>query len=374
MRIINEWMRVPVVKIVYSGPKEFQDELASALEECGIFEGSGSPLFVRVDTDGDLLAIWMRLDEREWDNYTSLTEASEASMAFKNALENLVGCTEFPKEGFKITFSVSGVEATPIVGATPVVFEFEHPEYHEIVLDGEATTLKRGFHEIEGIRFFAGRDDMRIDTAKFFPNAEIVFPSGEGFVKLVNGRIRGRKVLRTPIGIWNDLLIYSRWVIGGKTRELRSTAVDVFEGTILEADGSLEDVEGGWRTKISCTPLEWCWRKDRLCLLDACGIYREVDLKTKRVVFEKGMPGAVGFDYLNGKVVEVKGENFCVVKGTKVFGECVRLHNGYALKIEDGRIEILGRGLSLNGNMFRMINGFLVIVGDDGTWVVSFGK
>ena len=378
MELIEKWLEVPSVKLVYSGPSEFLEDLKRALRDCGILEGGSTPLFVRVDTGVGRIAILMNFDGRIWDDYSSPPSTKAAFEEFKTALRELIGCRKFPDEGFLIEFSPEGIGSFRAKGAFPSVQKFSAGDVYEILIDGEATSLKRGFHEVEGVVFYAGRGGMRVETAKFFKGADWAFWTGSEYVVLKDGilQMKGEKfeISGIPVGVWNGYVVLPERVVwrGGK-RELLSTAIDIHDGMILEADGSVEAVDGSWRMKVSCTPLEWSWKDGILHILDICGYYREMGLKRRKVLREEKV-NATGFDFMRGKVVFVTKGNFCVVGDKKIESDCVRLHNGYALKVSGNSLRVLGRGFGAEFVDYSFVDGQLIVRGDGGVWLVRFRR
>lgn len=378
LSLIREWQSLPSVDLVYSGPEDFRSTLNKSLMECGILAGGGTPLFVRIDEDSSNVAIWIRYEESEWDNYNSPAEISKASESLKSGLKKTIGCYKLPDKGFLIKFSPEGISATITELRKPSTYVFSPKDVYEVYLDGVATNMKRGFHEVDGNLFFVGKEGMSIETARLFQGVEMVFPVGREVAIYSSGKlIFGDKEYRAdmrPVGFWNGNVVLPNRVVGKNNRELKSTAIDVYEKYILEASGYIEAVDGSWRKKISCTPLEWYWSGGKLYILDICGYYREVNLEREEVIYSKKAIGSYGFDFLDGKVVFVNNKNFCVVSNEKVYGDCIRLHNGYALKIEKNGIAVLGRKLFLDARDFMFVNGSLILVGDNKVWLVRFKK
>ena len=378
MELIERWMEVPSVSLVYSGPSEFLEDLKSALGDCGILEGGSTPLFVRVDTGMGRIAIWMGFEEKSWDDYDSPPSTKNALEEFKTALKELIGCREFPKEGFVIEFSPEGVRSLRKKGVIPSVQKFSAEDIYEVFIDGEATSLERGFHEVEGVIFYAGKRGLKVETAKFFKGATWAFWTGSDYAVLKDGILRLKdgklEISEIPVGIWDGYVVLPGKVVWRDgERELFSTAIDTRDGVILEADGSVEAVDGSWRMKVSCTPLEWSWKDGILHILDVCGYYREMELKRRKVLREEKV-NATGFDFMKGKVVFVTKENFCVVGDKKIAGDCTRLHNGYAIKISGNSLKVLGRGFGAEFIDYSFTSDQLIIRGDEGVWLVRFRK
>ncbi len=378
LSLIEKWRSLPSVELFYSGPESLESSVLHTLDNCGILTGGGTPLFIRVDSENDKIAIWMRYMDTKWSNYEDPSSVSRIGDVLINGLRTVIGCYRKPKEGFLVEFSPERVTAKITKLSEPVEYEFKPMSTYTVYLDDVATTLTRGFHEVEGVLFFAGENGLRVETARFFKGTDMIFPVEKAVAVLSSGILRvGKreyKVDMMPTGFWNGDVILPNRVEGKDRRMLQSTAIDVYKGFILEGDGHLEAVDGSWRRRISCTPVEWCWRDEKLYILDVCGHYMEFDLEKERVAYEKDVPGSVGFDFLGGKPLFVYDENFCVVKGEKIFEKCVRLHNGYALEVGEGGISILGRKLFLKAKSFRMINGYLILKGGGGVWLVRFRK
>ncbi len=376
LSLIREWQSLPSVDLIYSGPEDVEKTVHVALKECGILTGGGSPLFIRADEQSKNVAIWIRYKDEEWDNYNSPSEISSLSEDLKIGLKKTIGCYKTPGKGFLIKFSPDGVSAEISSMDEPSRYVFSSKNVYKIYLDGTATNVERGFHEIDGNLFFAGKDGMNVETARFFKDVEMIFQIGRKVAIYSSGVLtfdgKTYRVDMVPVGFWNGDVVLPDRVIGKDKRMLKSTAVDVYRDFILEADGYIEAVDGSWRKKVSCTPLEWYWNDEKLHVLDVCGYYREVDLQRENVVYSKRVPGSYGFDFLKGKVLFMNGENFCVVKGEKIYGKCARLHNGYAVVVEKNGISVLGRKLFLKAKSFKFVNGCLMVIGDDGVWLVKF--
>ena len=376
LSLIREWQSLPSVDLIYSGPGDVEKLVGESLKKCGVLTGGGTPLFIRADEESRSVAIWIRYENTEWDNYNSPSEISNLSEDIKAGLKKTVGCYKRPKKGFLISFSPDGVSAKISNMDEPSKYVFSPKNVYKIYLDGAATEMKRGFHEVEGNLFFAGKEGMNVETAKLFKNVEMVFPIGREVALYSSGILTfdGKKyrVDMTPVGFWKGDVVLPNRVVGKDKRILKSTAVDVYKNFILEADGYVEAVDGSWRKKISCTPLEWYWGGKKLYVLDVCGYYREVDLQREDIVYSKEVAGSYGFDFLKGGVVFLSRKNFCVVRGKKVYRNCIRLHNGYAVEIGKNGISVLGRKLLLKAKSFRFVNGCLVVVGDGEVWLVRF--
>ncbi len=391
-RLISEWKKVRFVSLWYEGPEEYRKTVVKALSSCGIFSGGSIPLYIKLYTNNDNAAIWIWLSGKTWDDFASPIKIKYLESEIKRAMKELSLCAQVPSQGFLVKIEDGKIKTEITKGASPILIERVEREKYDVVVDGEATSLTLGFHDIEGRLVFIGKN-MKISTAKLFEGAQMVYPTESGFVVYKDGVLKYPEgteipVPSIPVGIWKDWIVMRNQIVhDGKKYPISSTALDLYRDIVLFADGSIGDVVGSWRMKIGCPPLEWHFDGNSLEILDMCGFYKKIDLYRKKVSYESRYEASYGFDKLESSLLigvpekvffknsSFTAPGFCVVKNSILKEkDCLRLHNGYALIFKDGNVEVLGKDLEFRAKSVRLINGWLMIVGDEGTWAVRLRK
>ncbi len=392
--VIDQWKKVHFIELHYEGPEKYRKNVENLLKACGIFEGGNDPFFIKLYEGFGYVVIWMWKGGKSWDNFSSPVKSSELDLAVKDGITHFFLCSSVPDKSFVVYVSEDSI-VTKIIdfNGRPVTFKRIEKEFYNVFIDGEATSMEAGFHRINSSLVFVGKEGQKISSIRFFKGVKMVYPIGDDFAILEGNSIRfpdGKKVMvyEEPLYVGKNFIVYRDSIqFNGKLRMVESTILDSNGRVVLEADGSVEDIEGRWRMKVSGIPIEWYFKSNILYILDIGGFIREFDTIKKKILFEKRYPGSYGFDFINGKLVvgvpdgvlfngkKLDVDNFCVAKNRIWdYKNCVRLHNGLSYVRENGKVKILGKNMETFANKVRQVNGWLILAGNNGVWVVKVGN
>ena len=389
--VIDQWKKVHFVDFHYEGPEKYRKDVENVLKACGIFDGGDEQLFIKLYEGIGYVAVWMWKNGKSWDNFSSPVKSSELDLAIKNGISHFFPCSSIPKKSFLVYVSNNSLIAKVIdFNGKPVTFERLEKEFYNVFIDNEATSMKIGFHRINSTLVFVGKEGQKISSIRYFKNAKMVYPIEDDLAVLRENSIifpDGRKVIvdEEPIYVGKDFIVYRNSIqYGGKLKKVESTILDSNGKVVLEADGNVEDIEGRWKMKVSGIPIEWYFKSNLLYVLDINGFIRKFDTVKKNILFEKRYSGAYGFDFINGDLVVgvpngvlfnkkmLSMNNFCVAKNRIwEYKGCVRLHNGISYVQENGKVKILGKNLDIFANKVRQIDKWLILIGNEGVWVVK---
>ena len=393
-KIIEQWKNVHFIDLRYDGPEKYMYQIERILNSCGVFNGGKEPFFIKVYEGFGHIAIWMWKEGKSWDNFLSPVAETDIDVAVKDGVRNFFSCKPVPEKSFLVYLSEGSITSQVIdFNGSPLTLKREEKEFYEVLVDDEATSMKTGFHKINSHLVYIGKEKQKISTVLFFENANMVYPVENEFAVLRGSILTfpdGKKVTveTEPVYVGKNLIIYRNSIeVNGKTRDVKSTILDSNGRVVIEADGTVEDVEGKWKMKISGTPIEWYFKSNLLYVLDIYGFVKEFDTISKKTLFEKRYSGAYGFDFVNKNIVvgipdkvlfnekKLDMNNFCVAKNhIWEYKNCKRLHNGIGYIVEDGKIKLIGKNMEFFANKIRLIDGWLIIAGEEGTWAVKAGN
>lgn len=390
-QVIDQWKKVHFVEFHYEGPERYKKDVETILNTCGIFDGGSDPFFVKLYEGAGYIAIWMWKDGKSWDNFSSPVRVSELEPTIRDGITHFFSCSETPKKSFLVYISENSLDTRVIdFNGKPVMFKRLEKDFYKVFVDNEATSMRAGFHKINSTIVFIGKEGQRISSIRFFKDAEMVYPIGDSFAILKDGLLKfpdGRKVFvdEEPLYVGENFVIFRNSIqLDERLREVESTILGSNGKVVLEADGNVEDIEGRWRMKVSGIPIEWYFKSNILYILDINGSIKKFDTIKKKTLFSKRYPGAYGFDFINGEMIvgvpdgvlynrkKFAMNNFCVARNhIWEYKNCVRLHNGFSYIRENEKVKVIGKDFKFFSREVRQINGWLILIGKEGVWVVK---
>ncbi len=381
---------------MYDGPDSVKPKIISVLNDLGILVGDGIPVFVFVkpDEESDLVAVWISAKGKEYDNFENLCTSEDLKSFLRDVFFKIFGEHEKPEYGFVISLENGKFHLRLDKTRIPVVFR-RKPGRYFLKVNDEVLEVEEDFRKIDDTTVYVGRDiELETHLTSFYRGVDMIYPDGSILVGSVLKLPNGEKITveSTPISVLNGTVVFRNSIRfkNGSTSKFKETIVAFEKGVLLLSNGEVSDINGRWRIKVSCPPLEWAFRGNEIYILDLCGYLKVFDLKRKKVIRSERYVGAYGFDFLKGSLVigygneisyegkKIKAKDFCVARGKLITfnGEkrVERTHKGYCLIVQDGNLRILGTDFESGYEGIMIFDDFISVSSSEGVWVVKFPR
>jgi len=291
--IISRWLQLPVVQLLYYGPVEYREILEKRLSDLGVLVGIGDVLLVRVEALQNLCHY--EISYREY-HHSETVAVESFSESLQGALADIFESIQKPTEGYLVEIA-DQILITKASVPKPVQFIFQK-KVHSVVMRGKSLLLEEGFHNFYGRTVYVDRD-MEIEEPVFFvENASMVYKTNNGFVTYENGKILfpdGRSFYTDePFDVTGDKLIAKVINVKVDGLPMNTTVLGRHNELLVLANGVIVPLDQSWAMKVSGPVLEWSVEGDRLYVLDISGYLRTIDLKRRKLLWERRFAGAWG--------------------------------------------------------------------------------
>ncbi|MEJ5228768.1 MAG: hypothetical protein WHT65_02090 [Pseudothermotoga sp.] len=293
LQVISQWLQLPIVQLLYYGPVEYREILEKKLNDLGVLVGIGDFLLVRVEVSQDLCHYEISC---RGCHYSETVNAESFSESLHRVLTDIFGKIQKPTEGYLVEIG-DQVLITKTAVQKPVQFIFQK-KVHSVVMRGKSLLLEEGFYNFYGRTVYVDRD-MKIEEPVFFvENASMVYKTNNGFVTYENGKIifpDGRSFYaEEPSDVIDDKLVAKMINVKVDGLPVSATVLGRHNELLILANGVIVPLDQSWAMKVSGPVLEWSVEGDRLYVLDISGYLRAIDLKRRKLLWEKRFAGAWG--------------------------------------------------------------------------------
>lgn len=395
LEIISQWLKLPVVQLFYDGPVQYRDFLERKLNELGVLIGVGDALRIVIKTSHDLAHY--EICYREF-HKTGMVEISKLNDQLSAILSELFPNLEKPSTGFLVEVS-EHINVKKVFTNKPVEFKYQERIY-SVTVKGQKMLLVEGFYDFFGKTVYVDRD-MNIDEPVFFvEGADMVYKVRDNFAVYRDGKLsfaNGRSFyINEPFDIVNEMVLDKLITAKIDGSPITVPAVGRYEQYLLLANGVIVPLDLSWAMKICGSVVDWTVNKEKLYVLDISSYLRAVDLKNRKILWEKRLPGAwgigsyadsiyVGVDNRlfsldeNGKVVSIEDcydfgiwkEGIITLKSPQE-GHIIRSQIGFAILKEGKAVVYVDEPRSFeNVTRIKFFDWGVVVVTPTGCWVVE---
>lgn len=396
--LIEQWMRMPVILLLYDGPSEMRTTVENCLIEVGALIGVGDLFYVKVRKQSSLCYVRLVYKDQSWDNSDQLWKEDE----FENKLREKL--TEFfssqldrPEVGYRVLIADRVIVEKRENQSVPVKIEVAE-RIVSLTVNDEQRLVSEGFYNFYG-RIIYVDEDTYLSTTAFFENAQMVYKTSKGYVVYRDGALffpDGRKVVSPePFDVFEDRLIPWRVNVRSEGSSFVTTVVGRFDDTLVLSCGMIAPADLSWFLRVSGPIIEWAQVEQRLYVLDIAGYVRAIDLKSRRTLWEKLVPNSWGIATHGNEVYvgsgerllrfndrgELVEEQFCqdfgvsskgIIALTKTEGRFIRSRVGSVL-VEGSKATVY-TDQTFEFEDVRKVRFFdwgIVLVGESGCWVVE---
>ncbi|WP_165276067.1 hypothetical protein [Thermotoga sp. Ku-13t] len=399
MLLVEKWMCLPTVSLLYDGPSEMERVVKKCLNEAGVLVGIGDLLYVKLRKQSGLCYIRLMYRDVEWDNSDSLWKEEEFENNLCEKLKELFSpyVPERPKEGYSVLWAGRIIVEKRENQTVPVKIEI--PErIVSLTVNGEKKLVPEGFYNLYGKIVYVD-EDISLSNTAFFEGAQMVFKTSDGYVIYRDGTLlfsNGRKIaFEEPFDVINDSPIPWRVNVKAEGSSFATTVLGRFEKTLVLSCGMICPMDFSWFLRVSGPIIEWAQSEQRFYVLDIAGYVRAIDLKTRRTLWERLVPGAWGIAVHDNEIYVGSGEKLLRLnergelveeRSCKDFGVSSR---GIIALTETDGVFVRGHGVSvlLKGSTatvyadqtfefdgiksVRLFDWGAVLIGESGCWVVE---
>ncbi|AEH51125.1 hypothetical protein [Pseudothermotoga thermarum] len=393
--LILQWKTLPVVSLLYDGPRDLKDAVEKVLNEKGVLVGWGDVFYVKLRTGYDMFNVKVRYKNNVLQSFGKVEDFDEE---FGKMVSFFFPDNVVPSEGYVVKIADEQIEISKIPNVIkPVTFDFEQKLYAVTIL-GQKFLVEEGFHKFLGQVVYV-ESDMDISPTNFFPDAEMVYKASKGFYIYKDQKLYtpDGKIINTqePFDITSDgRILQKRYTLKVEGSTFSSTLIGKIKDFLLFASGVIAPIDLSWTMRISGPVVEWCAVGDKLFVLDLSSYLRIIDLKTRKILLENHLPFAwavatdgnylyVGLEEkilkltLEGTIVEeIAGKNFGVWKnGLEIFDESIQVvRSGDVFAIlQNGKTKIYADTIHFFEDVkkIRFFEWGIVVVCSNGCWVVN---
>jgi len=309
--LIEEWMRIPVVSLLYDGPGEMKTAVENCLFEAGTLVGVGDLFYVKVRKQSGLCYIRLIYRDWQWDNSDQLWKEEEFESKLRERLKEMFSSQlDRPKVGYRVL--VTDRIVVEKRENQPVPVKIEVPErIVTLTVGNEQKLVPEGFYNFYG-RIFYIDEDTNLSTTAFFENAQMVYKTSKGYVVHKDGALffpDGRKVISAePFDVVDDHIIPWRVNVRSEGSNFATTVVGRFGDVLVLSCGMIAPVDLSWFMRVSGPITEWARADQRLYVLDIASYVRAIDLKNRRTLWERFVPNGWGIGVYGNEIYVGSGE------------------------------------------------------------------
>ena len=305
--IINEWLQLPVVTLIYNGPEEYRTDVDQALAHSGVIQGIGDIIMlVKLRVSGDLTYISISCNGETYENSESLCTTDQITREIQTFLERVFGEIEKPNFGFLVHIGESIKTEVIEKPNKPVTFEFEQ-KYFTVKIGNSVRYLPEGFYTFTGNTIYVSKNMNMELTPFYFDNADMVYCYDDQFVVYKQGALRypdGKIscISQEPYDLVQEEAVpYTVSVSDGRL-DRKASVCGIYDGYMIFSNGMISPFSFAWQMKVSGPILEWCAQNDYLFILDLSSYVRLIDLKNRKLLWKKFIPRAWGIGVFEDKV------------------------------------------------------------------------
>lgn len=300
-------MKLPVVSLAYDGPDEMKATVENCLIEANVLPGVGDFLYVKVRKRSGLCYVRLMYKEFQWSNSDQLWKDEEFKVKLTDKLREIFSFVEpvRPSVGYRVLVADRIFIEKRENQLLPVIIEL--PERIVSITTSEGQKLvSEGFYNLFGKIVYVDQDVVLSNTA-FFEGARMVYKTSNGYVVYRDNALifpDGRKIVSPePFDLTNDgRTIPWRVNVKSEGSNFSATVIGRFADTLVLSCGMIAPIDLSWSMRISGPIVEWSVYEQRLYVLDVAGYVRAIDLKNRRIVWEKFVPRAWGIAVHNGEI------------------------------------------------------------------------
>ncbi|HOJ87429.1 MAG TPA: hypothetical protein PLD34_00395 [Pseudothermotoga sp.] len=293
LEIVSQWLRLPVINLLYDGPSEYGNFLKRKLDELGVLVGIGDVLRVEIKTSRDMCHYEISYGEF---SKSATIEVSRLTDNLANVLSEIFQNLEKPQTGFLVEV---GEQINIKKTSTDRPVEFRYVErLHSVSVKGKKMLLSEGFYDFFGKTVYVDTD-MQIEEPVFFvEDATKVYKDRDDLLVYKAGKLffpDGRFiVVSEPFGVINGKILEKLITVKIDNSLISAPIIGRYEQFLLLANGVVAPLDLSWAMKICGPIIEWAVNKERLYVLDVFSYLRAIDLKNRKTLWEKRFPGAWG--------------------------------------------------------------------------------
>lgn len=395
--LIEKWMKLPSVTLLYDGPSELKGTVESCLNSIGVLVGVNDVLYVKVRKQSGLNYVRLVYRDHRWDNSDELWEDKDFSAKLTEKLKDVFGTLEIPEMGYRVLITDRIVVEKKAGQTRPVEIRVAE-KIVSLTMNGEQKLISEGFYNLFGKLVYVDEDLTLAQTA-FFDGAKMVYKISSGYVVYRDGSLTfpdGRSILsREPFDVLDDRLVPWRVTVRAEGSTFQTTVIGRYKDLLILSSGMIAPLDLSWFMRVSGPIVEWTYFEQKLCVLDIAGYVRLFDLKSRRLIWEKFVPGAWGLAAHKGEVYvgsnekllrfndrgELVQESYCrdfgvspegIIALTKVDGRFMRYADTSVLLEGSKATVYTDQTFQFEGiSQVRFFDWGIVLVGESGCWVVE---
>ncbi|WP_143608999.1 hypothetical protein [Thermosipho affectus] len=335
-QIIQEWLKQPVITLLYEGPDDLKFYVENYFYKRGYLIGIGEPVYIFLKRKDDAIAWKFRYKDIEKDNFLSLSYSLDDLF---QSLDKVFEKKNIPKKS--IAFDPIK-ENFYIVENVFKPFVIKHMEnMYKVKVGSEIRYIKEGFYDFYGNVVYIGKD-TKIENVQSFVSGIYLFGS---FVYDGRKLILGKKSIdfpELPIFASEKRIISQHYWYEKILEKNKVSVLDVFNNFALYSDGSLSDLERTWKYKFSDVPFDWFVSGNLLALAFVNGDVVVFDLSKRRVLYKEKFKKLYGVGY--GKYLYVNADKklFRIDIWSKKKEDISEISDDFL--IEDGKVKFV-RGI-----------------------------
>ncbi|WP_274967392.1 hypothetical protein [Pseudothermotoga lettingae] len=293
--LIASWTKLPVVQLFYDGPDQLRKMVEEILCEIGIQIGSGDFLLIKLRVQDELCHVEVKY--RDF-SYEENAGASQIREVLSSSLRGIFPILEKPSDGYLVEIR-DDVEIKRTHNAIKPVSFLIPEKLYEVAIKGETRLLPEGFYNFFGQIVYLNKNMKIEDSAFFIEGAQMVYKLKNEFLVYRDGKLLYPDgqflVIDEPYDVLEEKILPKLVAVkaeGGM--QINSAILGKYREFLVLASGMIVPLDFSWVMKISNPLIEWCAKGDELYVLDLSSFVKAVDLKRKKILWEKHIPGAWG--------------------------------------------------------------------------------
>lgn len=293
LEIMSQWLKVPVVQFFFEGPAQYKDLLEKKLNELGVLIGIGDPLRVAIRTSRELSHYEVVYKEYRKSGVINILQLTDHLTAIFSELFPVV---EKPKMGFVVEIG-ERIDVKKTLTSKPVEFKYKERIY-SVTMRGQRLLLTEGFYDFFGRTIYVDRD-MNIDESAFFvEGAQMVYKYKDGFAIYKDGKLSFPNgpsfYVDEPFDVIGETVIQKLATVKIDGVQVTTPVLGRCDQYLLLANGVITPLDLSWAMKVCGPILDWSFNDGKLYVLDISFYVKAIDLKTRKIIWEKRFPRAWG--------------------------------------------------------------------------------
>lgn len=278
---------------MYDGPTQYRDFVERKLNELGVLIGTGDVLYVSIRTFHELSHYEVLYKEFR---KSDVIEISQLTNCLTKIFTEFFPDLEKPKIGFMVEID-ERIDVKKTQTNKPVEFKYKEKVY-SVTIKGKELLLPEGFYDFFGKTVYVDKN-MNIDEPVFFvEGARMVYKTKDGFAIYKDGKLslpNGRSFyVEEPFDIVNEMIVEKLTMVKIEGMQISVPIIGRYDQYFLLANGAIAPVDFSWTMKICGPILDWTFNEGRLYVLDIFSYVRAIDLKNRKILWEKRFPRAWG--------------------------------------------------------------------------------